>query len=66
MYTFVYFLVHKVMRQGDSEVKVMPVRLADKIVEILDERVQGGVFANRSAAIRVIVTHYILKEENRI
>lgn len=42
--------------------KVIPVRLPDKIIEVLDKLVQEGYYANRSAAIRVIVTRYILEE----
>jgi len=38
------------------------VRLPDKIIEVLDKLVQEGYYANRSAAIRVIVTRYILEE----
>jgi len=46
--------------------KVIPVRLPDKIVEIIDKMVQEGFYANRSAAIRVIVTHHILQEAEKI
>lgn len=42
--------------------KVIPIRLPDKIIEIIDEHVQEGLYANRSAAIRVIVTKYVLEE----
>jgi len=45
---------------------VIPVRLPDKIVEILDKLVQEGFYANRSAAIRVIVTHHILEKIEKI
>jgi len=45
--------------------KVIPVRLPDKIVETIDNLVKGGLFANRSAAIRIIVTNYALKEIER-
>lgn len=41
--------------------KVVPVRLPDKIIEIIDKQVQEGFYANRSAAIRIIVTRYILE-----
>jgi len=43
-------------------VKIVPVRLPDKIIEVLDRLVQEGYYANRSAAIRMIVTRYILEE----
>ena len=42
--------------------KVIPVRLPDKIVETIDHLVERGLFANRSAAIRIIVTNYALRE----
>ena len=42
--------------------KVIPVRLPDKIIEIIDKLVREGFYANRSAAIRVIVTHHVLEE----
>jgi Arc/MetJ-type ribon-helix-helix transcriptional regulator len=42
--------------------KVIPVRLPDKIIETIDKLVQEGIFANRSAAIRIIVTNYALAE----
>ena len=42
--------------------RIIPVRLPDKIIEVLDKLVQEGYYANRSAAIRVIVTRYILEE----
>ena len=42
--------------------KVIPVRLPDKIVETVDHLVKEGLFANRSAAIRIIVTNYALRE----
>ena len=42
--------------------KIVPVRLPDKIIEVLDRLVQEGYYANRSAAIRMIVTRYILEE----
>ena len=42
--------------------KVIPVRLPDKIIEIIDRLVKDGFYANRSAAIRVIVTRYVLEE----
>ena len=46
--------------------KVIPIRLPDKIIEIIDKLVQEGFYANRSAAIRVIVTHHILEEAEKI
>lgn len=46
--------------------KVIPVRLPDRIIEIIDRMVQKGFYANRSAAIRVIVTHYVLEEMEKI
>jgi Arc/MetJ-type ribon-helix-helix transcriptional regulator len=46
--------------------KVIPVRLPDKIIEIIDKLVQEGFYANRSAAIRVIVTRYVLEETEKI
>jgi hypothetical protein len=50
---------------GDLRMKVIPVRLPDKIVETIDHLVKEGLFANRSAAIRIIVTNYALKEIER-
>jgi len=46
--------------------KVIPVRLPDKIIEIIDRQVREGLYANRSAAIRVIITRYVLEETERI
>lgn len=46
--------------------KVIPVRLPDKIIEVIDKQVQEGFYANRSAAIRVIVTRYVLEETEKI
>ena len=46
--------------------KVIPVRLPDKIIEIIDRLVQEGFYANRSAAIRVIITNYALEETERV
>jgi len=46
--------------------KVIPVRLPDKIIEIIDKLVKEGFYANRSAAIRVIITHHILEETKKI
>jgi len=45
--------------------KVIPVRLPEKIIKIIDKLVEEGIYANRSAAIRVVVTNYALKEEER-
>jgi len=45
--------------------KVIPVRLPDKVIEIIDRLVEEGFYANRSAAIRVIVTHYVLEETKK-
>jgi len=41
---------------------VVPIRLPDKIIEEIDKMVQEGFYSNRSAAIRIIVTRYILDE----
>ena len=46
--------------------KVIPVRLPDRIVAIIDRLVQEGFYANRSAAIRIVVTQYALQETERI
>ncbi|MHA3964610.1 MAG: ribbon-helix-helix domain-containing protein [Candidatus Thorarchaeota archaeon SMTZ1-45] len=46
--------------------KVIPVRIPNKIIEGIDKLVEKGIYANRSAAIRVIVTRYILDETNII
>ncbi|MFB0523033.1 MAG: ribbon-helix-helix domain-containing protein [Candidatus Bathyarchaeia archaeon] len=46
--------------------KVIPVRLPDKVIKLIDDLVEEGLYANRSAAIRVIVTHYVLREKERI
>ena len=43
---------------------VIPVRIPDKIVEAIDKLVEKGIYPSRSAAVRVIVTHYILEETN--
>ena len=45
---------------------VIPVRLPEKIIEVIDKLVDEGIYANRSAAIRVIVTRYILDETDYI
>jgi Arc/MetJ-type ribon-helix-helix transcriptional regulator len=42
--------------------KVIPVRLPDKVIEVIDRLVQDGLYSNRSSAIRIIVTHYVLGE----
>ena len=42
--------------------KVIPIRLPDKVIEIIDKLIEEGFYANRSAAIRVIVTRYVLEE----
>ena len=42
--------------------KVVPVRLPDKVIEVIDKLVQEGLYSNRSAAIRIIITHYVLEE----
>jgi len=44
---------------------VVPVRLPDKIIEEIDKMVQEGFYSNRSAAIRIIVTRYILDETEK-
>ena len=41
---------------------VVPVRLPDKIIEGLDKLVEDGYYSNRSAAIRIIVTRYVLDQ----
>jgi len=46
--------------------KVIPVRLPDKIIEVIDRMVQEGFYANRSAAIRIIVTRYVLEETEKV
>lgn len=46
--------------------KVIPVRLPDKIIETIDTLVEEGFYANRSAAIRVIVTRYVLEEAEKV
>jgi Arc/MetJ-type ribon-helix-helix transcriptional regulator len=46
--------------------KVIPVRLPDKVIELIDNLVQEGLYANRSAAIRVIVTNYVLREKSQL
>jgi len=46
--------------------KVIPVRLPDGIIEIVDALVREGLYANRSAAIRIIVTQYALQEAEKI
>ncbi len=48
------------------QMKVIPVRLPDKIIEIIDKMVEEGFYANRSAAIRIIVTRYALEETETI
>jgi Arc/MetJ-type ribon-helix-helix transcriptional regulator len=44
------------------KMKVIPVRLPDKIIAVIDRMVQEGFYANRNGAIRIIVTNYVLKE----
>jgi len=46
--------------------KVIPVRLPDRIIDIIDRLVREGFYANRSAAIRIIVTQYALQETEKI
>jgi Arc/MetJ-type ribon-helix-helix transcriptional regulator len=46
--------------------KVIPVRLPDKILDIIDRLVEEGFYSNRSAAIRIIVTRYVLEETEKI
>jgi len=45
--------------------RIVPVRLPDKVVERLDELVGEGYYANRSAAIRVIITHHLLSQKEK-
>jgi Arc/MetJ-type ribon-helix-helix transcriptional regulator len=44
---------------------VVPIRLPDKIIEEIDRMVQEGFYSNRSAAIRIIVTRYVLDETEK-
>jgi Arc/MetJ-type ribon-helix-helix transcriptional regulator len=46
--------------------KVIPVRLPEKIIELIDDLVGEGLYPNRSAAIRIIVTNFILEEGERL
>ncbi len=46
--------------------KVIPVRLPDKVIELIDNLVQEGLYANRSAAIRVILTNYVLSKKPQL
>ncbi len=39
--------------------------MPDKIIEVVDKLVQSGYYANRSAAIRIIVTRYVLEEAGK-
>jgi len=48
-----------------SDLHIIPVRLPNKIVEKLDKLVQEGYYVNRSAAIRVIITHHLLTTAGR-
>jgi len=66
MYTLVFYMVYGQRGRAVIRMKVIPVRLPDKIIEIIDQQVQEGFYANRSAAIRVIVTRYVLKEAEKI
>jgi Arc/MetJ-type ribon-helix-helix transcriptional regulator len=45
--------------------KVIPVRLPDKVIALIDNLVQEGLYANRSAAIRVIITNYVLSKKSQ-
>lgn len=45
--------------------QVIPIRLPDKIVEKLDRLVKEGYYVNRSAAIRIIITHHLLTAAER-
>ncbi len=56
----------KLVKREPSNLFCARVRLPDKIIEIVDKLVQEGFCANRSAAIRVIVTNYILEEERKL
>ena len=44
---------------------VVPVRLPHKIIEEIDKMVQEGFYSNRSAAIRIILTRYVLDETEK-
>ncbi len=44
---------------------VVPIRLPDKIIEEIDKMVQEGFYSNRSSAIRIIVTRYVLEETEK-
>jgi hypothetical protein len=50
---------------GGIEMNVVPVRLPDKIIEEIDKMVQEGFYSNRSGAIRIIVTRYVLEETEK-
>jgi len=52
-------------RSEGLKMKVIPVRLPEKIIETIDTLVQEGFYANRSAAIRIIVTRYVLEEAEK-
>ena len=45
-----------------AEMRPVPVRLPEKVIEGLDILVKEGLYANRNAAIRVIVTHHLLNQ----
>jgi Arc/MetJ-type ribon-helix-helix transcriptional regulator len=45
--------------------KAILLRLPDNIIELIDEHVQEGLYTNRSAAIRVTATRYVMEEKER-
>jgi len=53
-------------QRARKKMKVIPVRLPDRIIDIIDRLVREGFYANRSAAIRIIVTQYALQETEKI
>jgi hypothetical protein len=63
---YVYIgVLHSILNQGGIAMNVVPVRLPDKIIEEIDKMVQEGFYSNRSGAIRIIVTRYILEETEK-
>lgn len=46
--------------------KVIPVRIPDAIIDLLDKLIADGFYSSRSAAIRMIITQYVLEETEKL
>ena len=54
------------MARRDNILKVIPVRIPDKIIDLVDQLVQSGFYSSRSSAIRMILTQYVLEETEKL